>query len=84
MSNPTGPDKDRTPGRRDERAEPAGYASDTPTEKVELPSPAEMSALSEPATEIIGSADEGGAVLGQVVRNGGLAARVARALGGHA
>lgn len=58
MSNPTGPDKDRTPGRRDERAEPAGYASDTPTEKVELPSPAEMSALSEPATEIIGSADE--------------------------
>ncbi|MFV8299162.1 MULTISPECIES: DUF4878 domain-containing protein [Mycolicibacterium] len=58
MSNPTGPDKDRTPGRRDERAEPAGYAGDTPTEKVELPSTAEMSALSEPATEIIGSADE--------------------------
>lgn len=46
MSNPTGPDEDRTD------------QSDTPTEKVELPSTAELSALSEPATEIFSSADE--------------------------
>ena len=46
MSNPTGPGEDRTD------------QSDTPTEKVELPSTAELSALSEPATEIFSSADE--------------------------
>ncbi|MBP2454531.1 Rv0361 family membrane protein [Mycolicibacterium lutetiense] len=46
MSNPMGPDENRTDH------------SDAPTEKVELPSKAELSALSEPATEIIGSADE--------------------------
>jgi hypothetical protein len=43
MSNPIGPDEDRPDH------------NDAPTEKVELPSTAE---LSEPATEIIGSADE--------------------------
>ncbi|SEP73526.1 hypothetical protein SAMN04488583_0886 [Mycobacterium sp. 88mf] len=51
MSNPTGPDE----GRADH--------SDTPTEKVELPN---MSEVTEPATEIFGSADE---VTGEVHLN---------------
>ncbi len=55
MSNPTGPDEDNTPRRPDEHTEPPAYASDTPTEKVELP---RMSEVTDPATEIIGSADE--------------------------
>ncbi|WP_454788156.1 Rv0361 family membrane protein [Mycolicibacterium lutetiense] len=55
MSNPTGPDEDRAPGRPDEQAGPSPDHTDTPTEKVELPV---MSEGTEPATEIIGSADE--------------------------
>ncbi|OCB11209.1 DUF4878 domain-containing protein [Mycolicibacterium porcinum] len=46
MSNPTGPD---------EQAGPPTDNSDTPTEQVKLP---RMSDVTEPATEIIGSADE--------------------------
>lgn len=52
MSNRTGPDEDGAPRRPD--VSPTDH-SDTPTEKVTLPA---MPEPSEPATEIIGSADE--------------------------
>lgn len=48
MSNPSGPDEDRTPGRQD-------HHSDAPTEKVQIPRASEVT---DPATEIIGSPDE--------------------------
>ncbi|MCV7066506.1 DUF4878 domain-containing protein [Mycolicibacterium farcinogenes] len=55
MSNPTGPDEHNAPGQPAEQARPSTDHSDTPTEQVQLPLASEVT---DPATEIIGSADE--------------------------